>query len=258
MLEFNVTKIRLRPYLLTYYLDITMGNKVGPTTAICIARQTQFNACNSTDRYKLHYLINVINSVRKWILYYGNKFVEVIRIATFSSLISGNGKYTILMTLFDRFASPLISTVLSRLDDTLMCVQWALGNTANTTHTPLPISANWLITINNSNSNNEFQCSASTLQTWRHNPSHTHIIVYLLNNHEPVSHLNIPDLDTDPCCSFAAYLSFSSETRQESTMYPVKNGERERERLRLILSSLQFVVMLLAKWQAYEYKYIVF
>lgn len=46
------------------------------------------------------------------------------------------------MTLFDRFALPLISTVSSRL----MYVQWALSNTANSTHTPLTISANWLIT----------------------------------------------------------------------------------------------------------------
>lgn len=183
MLQFNVTKIRLRSYLLTYYLGITMGHKVGPTIAISDARQTQFNACNSTDRYKLHYLINVINSVRKWILYYGNKFVEAIRIATLSSLISGNRKYsvclylsctyTILMTLFECFACPLNSTVSSRLADTLMYVQWAPVNTANTTHTPVTISANWLITTN---SNNAFQSWESTLQTWRHNPSHTPIL----------------------------------------------------------------------------------
>lgn len=111
------------------------------------------------------------------------------------------------MTLFDRFALPLISTVPSRLADTLMYVQWALSNTANSTHTPLTISANWLITTTTTTTRTtRFQCWESTLQTWRHNPSHTHIIVYLLNNHEPVRQLNIPDLDTDPCCPFAAYL----------------------------------------------------
>lgn len=65
MLQFNVTKIRRKVCVLTYCLDITMGHKVGPTINISIARQTEFNACNSTDRYKLRYLINVISSVRK-------------------------------------------------------------------------------------------------------------------------------------------------------------------------------------------------
>lgn len=115
-------------------------------------------------------------------------------------------------------------------------VQWALSNTANISHTPLTISANWLIATNNNKI--QYTQTHTDMEAQPAQPlSHTHIIVYLLYNHEQVSQSNIPYLDTDPCFSLV-YLG--DQTWLDYA--PHKKPEREREReMSLILSSLRFI-----------------